>query len=63
MPNASTEFGADGARIAIVPVGGHLVPRHDRHRFADRKNASAAVMSRCSMNITSSKASKRSGAQ
>ena len=33
MPNASTEFGADGARIAIVPVGGHLVPRHDRHRF------------------------------
>jgi hypothetical protein len=40
MPNASTQFSADRARIAVVAVGGHPVRRHARHRFGRAEKCS-----------------------
>jgi hypothetical protein len=53
----------DRAGITVMPVRGDPIGRDAVTIFADTKNAFAAAMSRCSLNITSTSAPERSMAR
>jgi putative SOS response-associated peptidase YedK len=58
-----TQHRPDCTRIAVVAIRGHPVRDNIGEVLADWKNAFAAAMSRCSLNITSTRAPLRSMAR
>jgi hypothetical protein len=61
VPHILAQFGADRPRVAVMAIGCDPSGDHPPVTvLAERKNALAAAMSRCSLNITSTKAPERS---
>jgi hypothetical protein len=63
MPHTFAQGRPDRPWIAVVPIRGHPVGRNTGDILADSKNAFAAAMSRCSLNITSTSPLERSMAR
>ena len=61
--HAFTQLRPDRTRVAVVAIGGYPVRDNIVTVLADWKNALAAAMSRCSLNITSTSAPLRSMAR
>jgi hypothetical protein len=53
MPHMFAEFGSDRSGIGLMAINGDPIGVTPLTALADRKNALAAAMSRCSLSMTS----------